>query len=124
MEIEPSLAVCCCSRPGRPSASDSGIWSPTPDEAEELVRRVECGDLDPATDTVERILNDSGLELRAGPAPPDGRYCGPLVDPNQVARLVSSLADARELRRQVGAPPPGSPAGVLSDWDGEDPASA
>ena len=29
--------------------------------------RVESGDLDPALDIVERILNGAGFELRAGP---------------------------------------------------------
>ena len=90
--------------------------------SEDLVRRIESEDLDPAMDTVERILNGSGLELRAGPAPPDGRYCGPLVDHDEAARLRSSIASTRSFRRQLGAPPAGPPAGVLPDWDGEDPA--
>ena len=90
--------------------------------SEALVRRIESGDLDPALDTVERILNGSGLELRAGPAPPDSRYCGPLIDPDEAARLRGALADARSFRRQLGAPPPGPPAGALPDWDGKDPA--
>ena len=90
--------------------------------SEEMVCRIESGVLDPALDTVERILNGSGLELRAGPAAPNGRYRGPLVDRDEVSRLRASMAEVRSLHRQVGAPPPGPPAGALPDWDGEDPA--
>lgn len=91
---------------------------------EDLVRRIESGELDPAMDTVERILNGSGLELRCGPGPPDRRYSGPVVDGGEVARLRSELAKARALRSEIGAPPPGPPAGALPDWDGTDPAPA
>ena len=91
---------------------------------EELVRRIESGDLDPALDTVERILNGSGLELRAGPSAPTDSYRGPLVDVGEADRLRSFLADARSLRLRFGAPPPGPPTGALPDWDGEDPAPA
>ena len=90
--------------------------------AEGLVRRVESGELDPAMDTVERIPNGSGLELRAGPDPPDARYAGADPDPCEAGRVRSVLAEARALRKELGAPPPGPPAGVLPDWDGEDAA--
>ena len=86
------------------------------------MRGIESGDVDPAMDTVERILNGSGLELRAGPGTPDGRYYGPLVDPDEAARLRCALGDTCSFRRQLGAPPPGPPAGALPDWDGMDPA--
>ena len=89
---------------------------------EDLLRHIESGDLDPTMDTVERILNGSGLELRCGPGPPSRRYSGPLVDGGEVARLCSELAAARAFRREIGAPPPGPPAGALPDWDGADPA--
>ena len=89
---------------------------------EDLVCRIECGDLDPALDTVERILNGSGLEFRAGPAAPNRSYRGPLVDRDETARLRAVVADAQALRQRVGAPPPGPPVGALPDWDGEDPA--
>ena len=87
-----------------------------------LVRRIEAGDLDPAMDTVERILNGSGLELRAGPGPADGLYAGPRANPAEGARVRSSLAAARALRAELGALAPGPPPGALPDWDGEDPA--
>ena len=87
-----------------------------------LVRRIEAGDLDPAMDTVERILNGSGLELRAGPGPADGLYAGPRANPAEAARVRSSLAAARAFRAELGAPAPGPPPGALPDWDGEDPA--
>ena len=89
---------------------------------EQLVRRIESGDLDPTMDTVERILNGSGLELRCGPGTPDRRYSGHLVDSDEVARLRTEVTSAQAFRREIGAPPPGPPAGALPDWDGADPA--
>lgn len=89
---------------------------------EALVCAIESGAFDPAMDTVERILNGSGLELRCGPGTPDRRYRGPAVDSDEVARLRVELAAARDFRREIGAPPPGPPAGALPAWDGTDPA--
>lgn len=90
--------------------------------AASLVRRIESGDVDPTMDTVERILNASGLEVRAGPAPPDGRYTGAGPDPAEVARVRAAIEAERALREDLGAPPPGPPAGAQPDWDGEAPA--
>ena len=89
---------------------------------ETLVRRIEAGGLDPTLDTLERILNGSGLELRAGPKPPDGRYAGPTPDRDEAIRVRATLTEARSLREEIGAPAPGPPDGALPDWDGEDPA--
>ena len=92
--------------------------------AEGLVRRIESGELDPALDTVERILNASGLEVRAGPAPPDGRYSGAAPDPGEIARVRAAIEAERALREDLGAPPAGPPVGAQPDWGGEDPAPA
>ncbi|MCY4422202.1 MAG: helix-turn-helix domain-containing protein [Acidimicrobiaceae bacterium] len=92
--------------------------------AEDLVRRIESGDLDPTLDTVERILNASGLEVRAGPAPPGGRYSGAVPDPGEVARVRAAIEAERALREDLGAPPAGPPAGAQPHWGGEDPAPA
>jgi len=92
--------------------------------AEDLVRRIESGELDPTLDTVERILNASGLEIRAGPAPPDGRYRGAAPDPGEVARVQAAIEEQRALREDLGAPPAGPPAGAQPDWGSEDPAPA
>ena len=89
---------------------------------EALIRRIEAGDLDVTLDTLERILNESGLELRAEPQRPDGRHTGPHADRREAARVRSALSEARAFRHELGAPPPGPPAGALPDWDGEDPA--
>ncbi len=90
--------------------------------AETLVRRIESGDHDPALDTLERILNASGLEIRAGHKTPDGHYAGPSPDHAEASRVRESLTMARSLREEIGAPAPGPPTGALPDWDGEDPA--
>ena len=76
---------------------------------EDLVCRIECGDLDPALDTVERILNGSGLELRAGPAAPNRSYRGPLVDRDETARLravVCRRSGTTPASRSAAAGPP------------------
>ena len=92
--------------------------------AEGLVRRIESGDMDPTLDTVERILNASGLEVRAGPAPPNGRYSGAAPDPGEVARVRASIEAERALREELGAPPAGPTVGAQPDWEGQDPAPA
>ena len=88
----------------------------------ELVRRIEAGALDPTMDTVERILNGSGLELRAGPGTPGDLYTGSRPHAAEAARVRSSLAAARAFRAELGAPAPGPPPRALPEWDGEDPA--
>ena len=90
--------------------------------APELVRRIEAGALDPTMDTVERILNGSGLELRAGPGTPGDLYTGSRPHAAEAARVRSSLAAARAFRAELGAPAPGPPPRALPEWDGEDPA--
>ena len=92
--------------------------------AEGLVRRIESGDLDPTLDTVERILNASGLEVRAGPAAADGRYRGASPDAGEVARVRAAVQAERALREDLGAPAARPPAGAQPHWDGEDPAPA
>ena len=89
-----------------------------------LVRRIESGDVDPTLDTVERILNASGLELRAGPAPADGRYSGAAPDAGEAARVRAAIEAERALCEDLGAPPAGPPVGAQPDWGGEDPAPA
>ena len=91
---------------------------------EGLVRRIESGELDPTLDTVERILNASGLEVRAGPAPGDGRYSGAGPDADEVARVRAAIEAERALREELGAPPAGPPTGAQPYWGGEDPAPA
>ncbi len=77
--------------------------------AERLVRRIEAGEVDPTLDTVERILNDSGLEVRAGPAPPTAATAAPSRTPprstacgppsKQNARFARAWARRRRDRR-------------------------
>lgn len=92
--------------------------------SEGLVRGIESGELDPTLDTVDRILNASGLEVRAAAAPGDGRYRGASPDCGEVVRVRAAVEAARGLREDLGAPPLGPPAGAQPHWDGEDPAPA
>lgn len=92
--------------------------------SEGLVRRIESGELDPTLDTVERILNAAGLEVRAGPAAGESRYCGASPDPGEVACVRAAVEADRALREDLGAPAAGPPAGAQPHWDGEDPAPA
>ena len=87
-----------------------------------LVQRIEAGDLDPTLDTVERILNGSGLELRCGPGQANASYAGPEPAAGEVGRVRSALDEVRAFRAELGAPPPGPPARALPDWDGTNPA--
>lgn len=89
-----------------------------------VVRRIESGELDPTLDTVERIVNASGLEVRAAPAPGDGRYRGASPDAVEVSRVRAAVEADRALREDLGAPAAGPPAGSQPHWGGEDPAPA
>lgn len=90
--------------------------------AEALVCSIEAGDLDPTLDTLDRIVNAVGLEIRAGPHQPTGHYRGPGVDHDEVERLREKLDALNRLRDELGAGPPGPPAGAQPEWDGQDPA--
>ena len=92
--------------------------------AQGLVRRIESGELDPTLDTVERIVNASGLEVRAAPASGGGRYRGASPDAVEVARVRAAVEADRALREELGASAAGPPAGSQPLWGGEDPAPA
>lgn len=88
----------------------------------QLVLDIEHGRCDPAMDTVDRILNGCGLELRAGPAAHPNPAYASWPDPAEVARIRHYAAAARTFRAQYGLRPPGPPPGTQPDWDGSDPA--
>ena len=88
---------------------------------EELVRRIESGELDPAIDTVGRIVHGVGLELRCGPRP-EANPAYRKVDDAEVARVAAAVAKARGFREEYGLGMPGPPPGTQRDWDGQDPA--
>lgn len=90
--------------------------------AEALVCSIETGDLDPTLDTLERIVNAVGLEIRAGSHQPSGPYRGAGVNREEVERLQKKLAALNLLREELGAGPSGPPTGAQPDWDGRDPA--
>ena len=91
--------------------------------APQLVLDIEHGRLDPALDTVDRILNSVGLELRAGlAAQPNPAYAGPWPDAVEVARVRHYAEADRAFRARHGLAAPGPPAGTQPDWDGSDPA--
>ena len=89
---------------------------------EALVCSIEAGDLDPTLDTLDRIVNAVGLEIRAGPRQPTGHYRGPGADHDEVERLREKLTALNRLRDELGAGPLGPPTGAQPEWDGQDPA--
>ena len=88
----------------------------------QLVSDIEHGRVDVALDTVDRMLNSVGLELRAcAAAAANPAYTGP-PDPLEVARIREAAAGDRAFRSRHGLRPPGPPPGTQPDWDGADPA--
>ena len=82
-----------------------------------LVVDIERGRFDPTLDTVERLVNSVGLEVRAGAH----RECNPAytgVTASEVERVRAALETVREFREAHGLRPPGPPPGVQPDWDG------
>lgn len=87
----------------------------------ELVRAIEAGRFDPALDTVERLVNSVGLEVRAGAGgKPDAAHS--VVCESEVARVRRAFTEVVEFRRSHGLRPLGPPEGAQPDWDGTDPA--
>lgn len=87
----------------------------------ELVRAIEAGSFDPALDTVERLVNSVGLEVRAG-ADGEPSNASSVVSESEVARVRRAFSEVVEFRRAHGLRPPGPPEGAQMDWDGTDPA--
>ena len=89
----------------------------------ELVAAIEEGRFDPTLDTVGRLVNSAGCEIRAGtdyvPHPRYGR-----VDSREVERLASEYGRRREFAARFGLGPPGPLKGTQPEWDGEPPAPA
>lgn len=89
----------------------------------QLVLDIEHGRLDPSLDTVDRMLNSIGLELRAGPAErPNPAYAARRPDAAEVARVRDRAEADQVFRARHGLAAPGSPPGAQPDWDGSDPA--
>ena len=83
-----------------------------------LVGAIEDGEVDPTLDTVGRIVNSIGFELRAGPgAGPDTRYMD--VNQAEVERLAAAYQAATARAADFGWCPPGPPEGTQRDWDGQ-----
>lgn len=93
--------------------------------AESLVTGIENGQIDPTLDTVSRLVNSVGLEVRAGPRPVgsgDQRLPGDgLTDDDKIGRVRQAFEAARDFRNRYGLAPLGPPPGSQPHWDGEDP---
>lgn len=87
----------------------------------ELVRAIEAGQLDPALDTVERLVNSVGLEVRAGTDGEPGTAHSVACE-SEVERVRRGFSELVEFRRSHGLRPPGPPVGTQPHWDGADPA--
>lgn len=87
-----------------------------------LVARIESGEHDPSLDTLERLVNSIGLELRCGPR----EETNPLysqVDLGEVQRLADDMTANREFWAQFNRGPSYyPPAGTQAAWDGTPPA--
>lgn len=82
-----------------------------------LVADIEEGRLDPTLDTVERLVNAIGLEVRAGAhSEPDPAYQG--VTASEVERVREAFEEVREFREAYGLRVVGPPPGVQPEWDG------
>ena len=85
-----------------------------------LVHQIESGGHDPVIDTVGRLVNVVGLELRCGGGPePNPAYLR--VDPGEVARLAGEIARTREFWAQFGIEKLPLPS-LQIKWDGNPPA--
>lgn len=86
-----------------------------------LVGAIEEGRVDPTLDTVGRIANSIGYELRAGPsASANPRYGA--VDQSEVERLAAEYLSGATRAAEFGYRPPGPPEGTQPHWDGQHPA--
>lgn len=94
--------------------------------AESLVIGIESGRLDPTLDTVNRLVNAVGLEVRAGPEPAcadnTGRSMQRPMDADEMDRVRRTFESTRDFRDRYGLGPLGPPPGSQPPWDGEDPA--
>ena len=86
-----------------------------------LVWAIEAGRFDPALDTVERLVNSVGLEVRAGADREPGTTFS-VVCESEVARVRRAFTELVEFRRSHGLRPPGPPVGAQPHWNGADPA--
>ena len=85
----------------------------------DLVRRVASGQHDPVMDTLGRLVNVVGLELRCGArSAPNPAYLR--VDADEVDRVAGALAGERRFWAQFGHGPP-MPS-HQTEWDGVPPA--
>lgn len=94
--------------------------------AKSLVVGIESGRLDPTLDTVNRLVNAVGLEVRAGPQPVSSggqrQPGGGLTDADEIDRVRQAFEAARDFRSRYGLAPLGPPPSSQPHWDGEDPA--
>ena len=82
-----------------------------------VVADIEEGRLDPTLDTVERLVNSIGLEVRAGShSEPNPAYEG--VAAGEVERVRALLEEVADFRQAYGLRPAGPPRGVQPEWDG------
>lgn len=91
----------------------------------DLVERIESGDHDPVLDTLERLVNSVGLELRCGTADSGVSDPNPAyrrVDRGEVARLADAYGGEADWHARLGTDPPGPPAGTQPDREGRPPA--
>lgn len=87
----------------------------------DLVDDIETGRCDPVLDTVERLVNSVGLEVRAGAGDGSGGVLAAMFE-SEVRRVRQAFVEAVEFRGFCGLGPPGPLKGTQWDWDGVEPA--
>ena len=86
-----------------------------------LIEQIESGEHDPVLDTVHRLLNNVGLELRCG-IRAIGTVGYETVTPDEIQRLSAAWAEACAARATLGLGPPLPLADLQLPWDGTPPA--
>ena len=88
-----------------------------------LIAEIDAGRLRPAFETLERIANAVGLELRVGvrrrteSSPASDRF-------DDDGRVSEALAAENSWRASLGQGPLAPPSAAVPEWDGTDPAPA
>lgn len=89
-----------------------------------LIAEIDTGRLRPACETLERIANAVGLELRVGVRRRTRTSAASDRFDDDYGRVREALAAENSWRASLGQGPLAPPSAAVSEWDGTDPAPA